>query len=1192
MKLVFILIMLAQNYNFRNTVKNNIYLKSTICTIFISILSCSYLCGQTYITGIAADSIDILNVKGREFARDGKFEDAVNTYKTLLDYWQTEYTRSKSTVNAQNYFLSFTQYYWNKMDVDMSKDEVILVTSREQEIINVLSRNDLVTFNYYRLCGRLVSQLNGERERGLRYLLTAEKILLDVSPDSYDKLSQIKVNIGNNHIRLTNYDEAVSSFQEARNYSMKVEPLDYFLLNTAVYSQAAGYYYKNDYDAALEKFEESLEISKAHLDNRKDDIRLTRSLGVINYQQGHFEKALEYFLAALAENKKEYGENTPDIAGHYEAISNAYDRLGDRNTAMTYIDSALISIDRIGTQKRAAILLNNKANLSQNPNSKIRILNEALNVCPEDPSCIDFDANLILVNLGEAYRLKGNYQSALNYNLLSKKFYEDNYEKFGNRLNVHYASLSMIYLGLEDVESAIKYQKKAIEVSREFRPEESAYVAGELARLGNLYIIANDLDASENILNKALQVQKNSGSQTQIETIMARGYLAKIYKKRNQLNKAKNNLLTALDPLLNDKRREPNLRNEYLIDLAKIHIESGQIDSAKIIVSQLLNYNDIDESNLHSFRASGVSLWSTFNAYIEYLFIYEQLENQSTTEIIEKIEVGLTIATALKENFFFESSEIEFQKRVRDFIDWSIKTLSTEWKETNKDECLSLLFDCIEFDKSVFSSTVLAKNAIQEDLVSEVFLLREKALVQDYENIYQKFNAGTFSMADSILIGLENEMHSLQQKKESFLDSLELLYPKYYNNKYNPKLSRLNFISNEAKEKNIGFLNYYWNDTLLHCLAILPDHTEYFVVNTQKSEKSFSQLDSLVTFYNTNENLYHDNKELFINYSNNIYKLLFSKLANKHLPFELIIIPDGKLVYLSFDMLIDSIPNGNVEYGELPYLIHKHLFSYVGSCSEYLNISNEHSEFKHSTYLGFSPEYQTTTKTAAMSRSTIEPLLYNSLEIETGKALFGGKTFDKNQATEYNFKNVDTKHKILHLAMHTTIEDKFPQDSYLNFSIDTSSSEDGKLHIYEIAKMNLNANLVILSACETNKGKEINGQGVLGIARAFQKAFCPNIIVSNWSIDDHSTSQIVSSCLKNLKDSFRPNVALRKSKLDFIEHSSTLNSHPKYWAAFSFYGNPNTSINGSRTNKKLLYTVLCFAFLLLSFFSLKRFFTN
>jgi len=120
-----------------------------------------------------------------------------------------------------------------------------------------------------------------------------------------------------------------------------------------------------------------------------------------------------------------------------------------------------------------------------------------------------------------------------------------------------------------------------------------------------------------------------------------------------------------------------------------------------LTASQILKFNDIDENNLTSFETSSVSLWSKFVAYIEYLQINEKLGQDSSSEVIEKIELGLKIASKLKENYFFESSEIEFQKSVRDFIDWAIKVLSRDLSLSNNARCLELIFDCIEFDKSI-----------------------------------------------------------------------------------------------------------------------------------------------------------------------------------------------------------------------------------------------------------------------------------------------------------------------------------------------------------------------------------------------------------------------------------------------------------------------------------------------------------
>jgi CHAT domain-containing protein len=109
------------------------------------------------------------------------------------------------------------------------------------------------------------------------------------------------------------------------------------------------------------------------------------------------------------------------------------------------------------------------------------------------------------------------------------------------------------------------------------------------------------------------------------------------------------------------------------------------------------------------------------------------------------------------------------------------------------------------------------------------------------------------------------------------------------------------------------------------------------------------------------------------------------------------------------------------------------------------------------------------------------------------------------------------------------------------------------LYVEEIYGMQLDNDLLVLSACQTNIGQLLQGEGVLSVARAFKTAGVKSIITSLWSIDDQTTSYLMVKFYDNLKQGMDKATALQKAKLDFIkEHPSE--AHPFYWAALVSMG--------------------------------------
>jgi len=126
-----------------------------------------------------------------------------------------------------------------------------------------------------------------------------------------------------------------------------------------------------------------------------------------------------------------------------------------------------------------------------------------------------------------------------------------------------------------------------------------------------------------------------------------------------------------------------------------------------------------------------------------------------------------------------------------------------------------------------------------------------------------------------------------------------------------------------------------------------------------------------------------------------------------------------------------------------------------------------------------------------------------------------------------------------------------PEFSNLSFS----SEEDGKLFISELYNMNLNADLAVLSACNTGAGNLEKGEGLINVSRAFTYAGVPSTVTSLWKVPDQETSQIMISFYRYLKEGKPKNEALQMAKLDYLTNTKdNALKHPYYWAGFVVSG--------------------------------------
>ncbi|MBN2541304.1 CHAT domain-containing protein [bacterium] len=312
---------------------------------------------------------------------------------------------------------------------------------------------------------------------------------------------------------------------------------------------------------------------------------------------------------------------------------------------------------------------------------------------------------------------------------------------------------------------------------------------------------------------------------------------------------------------------------------------------------------------------------------------------------------------------------------------------------------------------------------------------------------------------------------------------------------------------------------------------------------------------------------------------------------------DLVIIPDGILGYLPFEVLISKDVNIEDltefdEYAELPYLVKDYNINTSPSATVLAQI-NEHPKEPLPDMLDFvaigNPQYEPAEEEVPLfaqaelqetdvfrsafpepTRSGYVPLPSTGIEVERICSLFPQnqcKLFMNGEANEQNVKSSDDlpHAKYVHFACHGVLNENNPEFSGLVLSLypkdspgQLPSGENGYLQMYEIYNLDLHADLVTLSACETGLGKMVKGEGIMGLSRAFMYAGTPSVIVSLWQIADESTAEFMYQFYNNLvNENMDKEGALREAKLEMIK--SERYSHPFYWASFVLIGEKETT---------------------------------
>src|SRR5207244_13170327 len=148
------------------------------------------------------------------------------------------------------------------------------------------------------------------------------------------------------------------------------------------------------------------------------------------------------------------------------------------------------------------------------------------------------------------------------------------------------------------------------------------------------------------------------------------------------------------------------------------------------------------------------------------------------------------------------------------------------------------------------------------------------------------------------------------------------------------------------------------------------------------------------------------------------------------------------------------------------------------------------------------------------------------------------------------------QYRMVHFATHGLVDSKHPELSGLVLSLvdEQGRPQNGFLGLQDIYNLNLPAELVVLSACETGLGKSIQGEGLVGLTRGFMYAGATRVVASLWKIDDLATAELMKQFYQGMlgREHLSPAAALRAAQLAMLKKRNR--EAPYYWAAFSLLG--------------------------------------
>ena len=403
---------------------------------------------------------------------------------------------------------------------------------------------------------------------------------------------------------------------------------------------------------------------------------------------------------------------------------------------------------------------------------------------------------------------------------------------------------------------------------------------------------------------------------------------------------------------------------------------------------------------------------------------------------------------------------------------------------------------------------------------------------------------------------ISNKLLTLRQSYDELIVRIEKEFPDYHRLKYDLETRSVPQVQEKLLHAGQAMIEYFVGSDSLFVFYIRPK--SFRVLTLEKPPF----LEKLVEDFRIGISEFHLSADptdieyerlakLYTLRANQLYQLLIGRLTEEGitLPRELVIIPDGVLNYLPFEALLTTTAKDPLAFSSLPYLINDHLVSYCYSATLLDEMVSKKLKAGSSGLLAMAPEFE--------GEGGLPELENNTTEVEEIMAFWKGEKRIGKEATKTAFMELAPRFRLLHLATHAKAEAEESDLSFLAFSKVDNKPDNSRLFLKELYNLQLNADLVVLSACETGIGELRRGEGLISLARGMSYAGATGIVTTLWQIDDAKTSELMGRFYQNLEKGHSKSDALAEAKLNYIASNKDYDAHPFFWAAPVAIGDMN-----------------------------------
>ncbi|MGB2924323.1 MAG: tetratricopeptide repeat protein [Limnothrix sp.] len=916
----------------------------------------------------------------------------------------------------------------------------------------------------------------------------------------------------------------------------------------------------SEYEQALSFYQQSLELYR-QISNRPGEAKSLNNLGIAYESLGEYRRAITAQQQSL-EISREIGDRQGE-ANSLANLGNTYLYLGDYQQAITFQQQSLEidrEIDNRQGEARSLGGLGNIHNSLGNYQQAITFYRQFLDITREIGDRHGEASSL--GGLGNAYLHLGEYQQALSFYQRWLEIAREIGDRQGEAGSL--GNLGFVYFSLGDYQQAIIFQQQSLEIVRKIgdRQGEGTIVNGLAITYQNLGDYQRAIAFHQQSLKIAQEIGNRDGESASLSN------LGIAYESLGDYQRA----IAFQQQSLKIAREIGDLEGEAisLNNLGLAYLNLGDYQQAIVFCQQSLDI----ARQIGSSQGQAISL-NNLGLTQQKLQQYEKaiVSFQQAIEILEATRSQIT-SIELRQIYF-----ATVQETYQHHID---ALMALHQQESTKG-----------YDQQAFNTSEKSRARILVELLTESSIDPNidlpPALRQQQIDITQKLNQ-TEQQRITIFsnpASTDTEKQTINQTLDQVIADFRTLEndirrsnPAYADLKY-PETISVAELQNQILDEDTVLLQYFLGDEKSYLWAVTKESFHSYELPseadiTQTAKALFGE--PLTSPKATNPVLAASLQQQRLDLTRQLSEQIIQPAAAQLTKKRILIVPDGELNYFPFSILTTGAAETKTlsEQFELVHLPSSSTLATIRtetvrpipdrpSLSIFADpvFSTKDCRFTNS------PNCDQDRLVASRSRaSSSDYLTWDDLPGTYTEANNILKLFPDKSKTKAAFGFAAQREKIvddqlqgkdiIHFATHGFFHQTKPEQSGLVFSLvdEAGDRQNGFLRLDSIFNMQLDADLVVLSACQTGVGEDVPGEGIVGLSRGFMYAGTPRLLMSLWQVDDKATAEFMTRFYKNLLEEKQTTaIALKETQREMREETEW--THPQYWAAFILQGDWN-----------------------------------